>query len=640
MSTNDHEIKIFKLNRIKFQELYKDAVDYIKASYKAVGQKFNTASPFGQILQVVLHLGRMIFYYIEDSITGLNIKTAYRPDQIKGLARLAGHDAARTIAARGAVRITYYDNGDPNNTGAVCYIPNKTKVATKLNGYVYTLFFGADNGRISMHPGNYIDATVIQGEIKMQTATGTGQELQSYNFAERNFAEVDQYYINIYVNGEAWDVVPSIQDLGYMQKGCVVKTGINSGIDVYFGTGVMGAIPPDGSQIIAEYIVADGSRPNVTKEFANSSDYWQFIGEGFLPDGSSINLNQHFKITCQTDIIFGTEPEDTALTQIIAPHASRSFVLANEINYEYFFKKMNMFSAVEIIRGSYTINGTSIMQLAYNQAFQNYEDAQINYKNACDTWGEFSNEAQLKYKEMLKQQRIMNYAATKLSDNTYRDNTVYILLIPDITKRISSAENYFTCDESLFYLSKDEQENIINLINASGQRIITVENRILDPKVTRFAVNIKAKIWENYDEEQVYAAGLNALSEYFLTRERKDMIPRSDIIALFETKVPGIDSVQVTFVADVDNQDIYGPNNYGIDEYGDILLTRTIIDSTGQVQKVRDILPLIRGGFTGTDSVEYDSVQTKDGNSAYNLEFYSERSSADSINLTKYTPLT
>ena len=241
---------------------------------------------------------------------------------------------------------------------------------------------------------------------------------------------------------------------------------------------------------------------------------------------------------------------------------------------------------------------------------------------------------------MLKQQRIMNYAATKLSDNTYRDNTVYILLIPDITKRISSAENYFTCDESLFYLSKDEQENIINLINASGQRIITVENRILDPKVTRFAVNIKAKIWENYDEEQVYAAGLNALSEYFLTRERKDMIPRSDIIALFETKVPGIDSVQVTFVADVDNQDIYGPNNYGIDEYGDILLTRTIIDSTGQVQKVRDILPLIRGGFTGTDGVEYDSVQTKDGSSAYNLEFYIERSSADSINLTKYTPLT
>jgi len=83
---DDKEIKIFKLNRIKFSELYYDALAYIKSTYKAAGQEFNTASPFGQLLQVILHLGRMIFYYIEDSITGLNIRTAYRPDQVKGLA--------------------------------------------------------------------------------------------------------------------------------------------------------------------------------------------------------------------------------------------------------------------------------------------------------------------------------------------------------------------------------------------------------------------------------------------------------------------------------------------------------------------------------------------------------------------------
>jgi len=83
---DDREIKIFSLNRIKYFELYQDALKYVKASYKAVGQKFSTASPFGQLLQVVLHLGRMIFYYIEDSISGLNIRTAYRPDQVRGLA--------------------------------------------------------------------------------------------------------------------------------------------------------------------------------------------------------------------------------------------------------------------------------------------------------------------------------------------------------------------------------------------------------------------------------------------------------------------------------------------------------------------------------------------------------------------------
>jgi len=35
--TDDKEIKIFSLNRIKYTELYQDALKYIKASYKAVG---------------------------------------------------------------------------------------------------------------------------------------------------------------------------------------------------------------------------------------------------------------------------------------------------------------------------------------------------------------------------------------------------------------------------------------------------------------------------------------------------------------------------------------------------------------------------------------------------------------------------
>ena len=44
-----------------------------------------------------------------------------------------------------------------------------------------------------MQTGNYLDATIIQGELKLQAATGTGEKLQSYNFAERNYQEVDQY---------------------------------------------------------------------------------------------------------------------------------------------------------------------------------------------------------------------------------------------------------------------------------------------------------------------------------------------------------------------------------------------------------------------------------------------------------------
>ena len=637
---DNNEIKIFKLNRIKFRELYDDALAYIKATYKATGQEFNTASPFGQLLQVTLHLGRMIFYYIEDSITGLNIRTAYRPDQVKGLAQLAGHDTSRPISARGACQIYYVDSGNYQLNGLTCYIPNKTKVISKRNGLTYTILFGANNGKITMNAGNSLDANLIQGEIKLQQATGTGEPLQSYNFAERNYQEVDQYYINVYVNGEPWEIHKSILDLGFNQKGCVVRTGINSGIDVFFGNGAMGAVPPLSSIIIIEYVVTDGEHSNLNMSETNMVDNWEWDGEGMLPNGESVKLNGNFRIKLTTDIIFGTYGEDLALTQLIAPHVSRSYVLASETNYNYFFKRMNMFSDIEIFRGSYTVNGTAVMELAKDRALEEYNKSREMYNNAIEIYGDGSNEVAVAYDEMMKKQSLYQYTITKLSDNTYRDNTVYIFLVPDIKKRMASTSNYFTCDESLFCLSEDEQENIINLINASGQRIITVENRIIQPKIARFALNVQVKIWENYEEQDVYAAALDKLSEYFVNRERKDMIPISDIISIFENDVPGIDSVKAQFVADVKNKEIYGNNFDGINEYGDIILTRTITDNNGQIMTIKDILPLIRGGFVDKNGTQYSAEQKMNEVSAFNITFEQKKSTNLQRTLTKYTPLT
>jgi hypothetical protein len=166
MASKDNNLKIFSLNRLKFNELWEDALSYIKKTYKAANKIFTPASPFGQLLQVILNLGRMILYYIEDSITGLNIRTAYRPDQIRGLAQLAGHNPGRPISARGAIDITFYDQGD-GMTGCCCYIPNKTQIISRINGCTYTILFGADNAKMTMNAGNHINATIVQGKIKV-----------------------------------------------------------------------------------------------------------------------------------------------------------------------------------------------------------------------------------------------------------------------------------------------------------------------------------------------------------------------------------------------------------------------------------------------------------------------------------------
>lgn len=51
--------------------------------------------------------------------------------------------------------------------------------------------FGADNAKMTMKPGNHINATIIQGKVKVQSATAAGIPLQSFNFTEKNYREID-----------------------------------------------------------------------------------------------------------------------------------------------------------------------------------------------------------------------------------------------------------------------------------------------------------------------------------------------------------------------------------------------------------------------------------------------------------------
>lgn len=640
MSQDSKDLKIFKLNRLKFDQLWNDAIDWVKQTYNATAEQFTLASPFAQLLHVILHLGRMIFYYIEDSITGLNIKTAYRPDQIRGLARLSGHNAGRATAARGAIRITYKDTGNVDLNGNVCFIPNKTKLLCAVNGATYTVLFGADTAQITMTAGNFVQATVIQGTIKYQQATAAGGELQTYNFTERNYANIDEYFINVYVNGERWDKVESLIDMGYMQKACIVKTGVTGGIDIIFGNGIMGKAPAPGTVIYVEYVVTDGAGGNMAKELlSQSTDLLQLQGVGYKTDGSEVSLQDNFFVTCDTDIIFGTAEENILLTQLIAPHASRSFVLANDVNYRYFFKRMNMFSTVEIIKGYTQKDANKMAQLNYDIYDKMYTNTFNDWQETVSVYGESAIESKNLYAQLQDIINKRNIAKQQIEDTDMKDNTVYLLLIPDISKRISSSSNYFTCNEELFTLSEDEQNNIINLIENTGQRIITIENKIIQPKIVRFAINAQVKVWKGYNMETIYSSCLSALSNYLITFTRKDIIPVSDIIALFED-IDGIDSVRVWFDADVENAKVYCKNDfYGIDEYGDIVLTRDFIDINGNTKQVNDILPLIRGGFISSDGIEYSNVQSYESLSAFNISLI-EYTQKTTLNLEKYAALT
>ena len=595
------DFKIFKTNRIKFGELYDDAINYIKSIYTANGRDFTVASPFVQIVTVLLHLGRMILFYIENSITELNIRTAYHPRSVQGLATLTGHMPSNGISARGTLYMSSINDG--TSTGKAVRINNYTKIRNNSNGLTYLVILPSSSMRLTVGVNdNKIEISVIQGTVQYQRATGTGEPMQSFGFSVKPNTYVDDFFINIYVNGEHWESVPSLLDMTYKQKACIVRPSLNGGIDVFFGTGNNGDIPPEGASIVCEYIIGAGIEGNLYND--DQSNFWEFIDPGYDDDGDFVNLNSLYNLSSGSDIVFGTYGESLEVTRRLAPHMSRSFVLANEVNYKTFLTKLNMFSNIRVFSGFHTYSDTKA-EVDYENAKLNYSSIKESYMSQVNLTGKNSRAALELYDKVNEAKKELDLAKRVYNEAREDDNVIYMYLIPDVTKRLSGNENYFTCPQSAFLLTQDEKQGILNLIENSGQKMLTVENRIVDPIYVRFSINIFVQIWSDYDFNAVKSSIISAVSDYLISNGRRDRIPISDIISVVEN-VEGVDSVNAFFDADKNNAIYYGEGNFGLDVYGDIVLERNLKGVFGNNVFTNDLYPLFRGPFVSPDGVEYE----------------------------------
>lgn len=608
---------IFKLNRIRLSELYQDAINYISTTYGNVGQYFTMASPMGQLLQVMLNYGRMILYYIEDSITELNIKTASRPSSVKGLASLTGHNPSRAMGARGTLTLQYNGEQIEAYSNSII-IPNYTVITNVGNGLDYTIILPGEQLIIDLtNKANFVDVNIIQGTIEYQQATGTGDPLQSFNISTKKGASIDNYYVNVYVNGKQWPTEDSILDMVFDQESCIVKTGQSGGLDVFFGNGYNGKIPPMGATILVEYLITSGSAGNINEQMQNAEKQWKFASTGYSLNNEEIDLNKILKVSVKNSILFGTLEEPLYLTRLLAPKMSRSFVLANANNYIYFLRKLNQYSIIDAIPGFATFDDQYALD-KYNQTTSKYEQLKQQYLNLIATYGENSEQAKSKKIELDSAKNLQSQYQKQLNEQKKDDNTIYLFLVPDVNKRITPGEDYFSAPESAFIMSGDEKTALLDLIEESGQRIATVDNAILDIHYPKFVTNMSLLLWEGYEYNNVRQDILSALSDYYLKNTRRDRIPVSDIIRVMEN-IDGVDSVNVWFDADKENFNIY-KTHYGIDDYGDIILERYVVDAWNNNVPVKDIFPLFRGGFESPDGTEYNSGSDKSVLSAVNIQ--------------------
>lgn len=296
--------------------------------------------------------------------------------------------------------------------------------------------------------------------------------------------DTDHHSTRVTVNSELWTKYDSLYDMKRGTKGYLVKTGITGGLDIYFGNGSFGEIPIEGAEIVIEYLVTDGSAGNLT----GSKDLrFNFQTEGFDSLGETYDLNTMLEASFTSAPKMGADPESTELTKLIAPMQSHSFVLATPNNYEHFLSKYGMFSYLD----------------AYNTTDDGFIDD---------------------------------------------DNVIYLFMLPDTKRKLSSNYDYFTLPVDEFFFSEDEKNGILETLETSGRQMVTTEVKIVEPKIQYFKMDVKVRYFEGYNKTSLYSEIRAKISDYLINITRRDRLPKSDIIALLEG-VEGIDSVNIMFTS-------------------------------------------------------------------------------------------
>jgi hypothetical protein len=524
---------LLQKNKAKISDLISQTFDLIQARYSMSNQLFTVASVWGQIIFVLDNLSQFILFFIEDSITELNINQATRESSIYGLAALAGHNPTRSISAKGEVVITWNGKSFEDIGGSAILVPNYSQLNCVNNGKIYFLKLPQEYIRLNLEPGDKIVASIFEGRRNTNQYTGTGNLLQSYNISSRGTSGIENFEVEVKVNGQSWKRYDSLYDIPRNGNGYIVKSSLVSGIDIFFGTIDFGFPPPGGSIIEVTYLESSGAFGNIQVE-DSSQVIMRFNSDGTDLFGNNVTLSDVLRVSCSIAPQLGANQEPVDLTRIIAPKTSRSFVLANPTNYVTFFEKFGQFSIIE--------------------AFTTFDDQYID-----------------------------------------DDNIIYLILVPDIQVSLKTNESYFDVPPSRFKLSKPQIDRIYQLLDESGQKIVTTEVKILDPIISRYVVNVAITIFEGYDPDTTKSQIINTLSEYFLNIRRRDKIPRSDLIAAIE-EIEGIDSVSLYFICEKNEESkIQNPEapDIGLDEFGDIIIGKDEVIS-------------ISGGWEDRNGIYYD----------------------------------
>lgn len=543
----------FQNSRLKASDLVQQAVEYLVIKYEQAANVFTPASPFGQLLSVISNIAELIFTYISHTAEELNIRTAQNIESIQGLAQLTGHEAYRGGSAYGVMGVKLNTSNDFE--GNHLKIKNFSKFIINETGCVYFMNFPTDSIKLSVGGGSFVSVPFMQGEIETQTFTSNGTPLQSFNPVIKGMVDHDN--IAVRVNGKEWKKVNSLYDMpAYDGDDPEASECFIVKTSPTIGISIFFGNDSFG-QIPPMGALIEVVYIKTSGSIGNSNSTglsYKFIDMGMDEYGNEVDLNDVLIIETIAPPMLGSDYENPEFTKAIAPKSSKSFVLATPDNYVNFLSKYNQFSFI----------------YAYH---------------------------------------------TKYDDDITDDNVIYLKVIPNIKKKLSSSEDYFEVPVSEFILDKYEKESLMAALENSGRMLIGSEVEIVDPEVKFFTINVILRYFDNIDRSSVSSNIRSLLNKYFLNINRSDIIPKSDLISLIEG-IEGVDTCDVFFISK--ENEMAKINGYYYDEFG-VMFTvgddedpQIGFDSYGNIVMDKGCIYVPRGGWKDAND-NYYTLTPEDG---------------------------
>jgi len=262
---------------------------------------FGNANDLGRfVLELYLHALEKALWLVNRWCGEFNLLTATERRNVENRARTLGYNIQELSASTGTVVVLF-----PVATVDKSVAANSIRL-TCTGDDGYPVYF-ENRSAFTLPAGTTrVQLTYDEGKTVSQNATGTGEKYQSVIMTKDSIIDGS---VKVSVDGVAWLEVESLAGSSSTDTVFVVERYGDSGVEVIFGDGVMGAIPANDVDINISARTGGGVRGNIAANTALTVDSAPYA----------------LTIVSNTAFLGGTDLQELDTIRLLAPIHRRSY---------------------------------------------------------------------------------------------------------------------------------------------------------------------------------------------------------------------------------------------------------------------------------------------------------------------------